>query len=143
MQQANVKGMDGYRALYQRAAEAPEEFWGELAEQELHWFQKWTHVFEWNPPFAKWFAGGKINASYNCIDRHLSTPRKNKTAILWEGGRPAHDLLPGAAPPGLPFRQRAESPGLKAGDRAIVYMGMVPDCRSPCWPARASASLTA
>ncbi|MEO8371482.1 MAG: acetyl-coenzyme A synthetase N-terminal domain-containing protein, partial [Candidatus Solibacter sp.] len=71
VQQANVKGMEGYRALCQKAADQPEEFWGELAEQELHWFQKWTHVFEWNPPFAKWFAGGKINASYNCIDRHL------------------------------------------------------------------------
>ena len=83
--QANVSGMESYRALWQRAADRPEEFWGELADKELHWFQKWSHVFEWNPPFAKWFVGGKINVSYNCLDRHLTTARKNKVAILWEG----------------------------------------------------------
>ena len=60
---ANVKGMEGYRALYQRAADAPEEFWGELAEKELHWFEKWTHVFEWDPPFSRWFAGARTNAA--------------------------------------------------------------------------------
>ena len=82
---AHVKGMEGYSQLYQRAAEQPEQFWGELAERELHWFRKWSHVFEWNPPFAKWFAGGEINVSYNCLDRHLASHRKNKVAILWEG----------------------------------------------------------
>ncbi len=85
VRRAHVQGMDGYRALYQKAAEKPEEFWGELAEKELSWFRKWSHVFEWNPPFARWFVGGKINASYNCVDRHLTTHRKNKVAILWEG----------------------------------------------------------
>src|SRR5688572_8468593 len=82
---AHVQGIEAYRALYDRAKEHPEEFWGELAEKELFWFQKWTHVFEWDPPFAKWFPGGKTNISYNCTDRHLSTQRKNKVAILWEG----------------------------------------------------------
>ena len=62
VQRAHVKGMEGYRELYRRAAETPEEFWGELASKELFWFQKWTHVFEWNPPFVKWFSGGKIKA---------------------------------------------------------------------------------
>ena len=71
--------MDGYRQLYQNAAEKPEEFWGELAEKELVWFAKWSHVFEWHPPFAKWFVGGHINVSYNCIDRHLETHRKNQS----------------------------------------------------------------
>ena len=85
VRQARVQGMDAYRALYEAAKDKPEEFWGELAEKELFWFEKWTHVFEWDPPFAKWFVGGKINASYNCLDRHLTTPRKNKVAILWEG----------------------------------------------------------
>ena len=84
-QRAHVKSLDEYRALYRKAAEKPEEFWGELAGKELFWFQKWSHVFEWHPPFAKWFVGGKTNASYNCLDRHLATPRKNKVAILWEG----------------------------------------------------------
>ncbi|MCZ2147169.1 MAG: acetyl-coenzyme A synthetase, partial [Bryobacterales bacterium] len=83
--QANVPSMEAYEALYEKAREHPEAFWGELAEKELHWFEKWNHVFEWNPPFVKWFAGGKFNVTYNCIDRHLATPRKNKIAILWEG----------------------------------------------------------
>src|SRR6202171_4573269 len=85
VRRAHVKGMEGYRELYQRALEKPEEFWGELAERELHWFEKWSNVFEWKPPFAKWFVGGKTNVSYNCVDRHLATHRKNKVAILWEG----------------------------------------------------------
>jgi acetyl-CoA synthetase len=84
-QDARVRGIEGYRDLYQRAVERPEEFWGELAENELFWFRKWSHVYEWNPPFVKWFSGGLTNAAYNCLDRHLSTPRKNKVAILWEG----------------------------------------------------------
>src|SRR4029077_5412877 len=82
---ANVQGMEAYRALYKRAEEQPAEFWGELAEKELFWFEKWSKVFEWTPPFVKWFVGGKTNVSYNCIDRHLATHRKNKVAILWEG----------------------------------------------------------
>ena len=84
-ERAHVQGMEAYRELYRRAAEQPEEFWGELADRELSWFRKWSHVFGWNPPSAKWFAGGQINVAYNCLDRHLSTPRKNKIAILWEG----------------------------------------------------------
>src|SRR4051812_35459386 len=127
--QANVKGMEGYRELYQRASERPEEFWAELAENELFWFQKWSHVFEWNPPFAKWFAGGKTNVSYNCIDRHLTTARKNKVAILWEGEpgdqrqisyQELHRLV-------CRFANVLKARGLKAGDRAIIYMGMIPE----------------
>jgi acetyl-CoA synthetase len=115
--------------LYQRAADKPEEFWGELAEKELHWFEKWSHVLEWKPPFARWFAGGKINVAYNCIDRHLGTHRKNKVAILWEGEpgdqrmisyQELHRLV-------CRFANVLKTRGLKAGDRAIVYMGMVPE----------------
>src|SRR5215203_1161524 len=126
---ANVKGMEGYRELYERAAAKPEEFWAELAEKELFWFQKWSHAFEWSPPFAKWFVGGKTNVSYNCIDRHLTTARKNKVAILWEGEpgdqrqisyQELHRLV-------CRFANVLKGRGLKAGDRAIVYMGMVPE----------------
>src|ERR1051325_7483438 len=127
--QAHVKGMEGYRELYRRASERPEEFWAELAENELFWFQKWSHVFEWNPPFAKWFAGGKTNISYNCLDRHLTTHRKNKVALLWEGEpgdqrqisyQELHRLV-------CRFANVLKGRGLKAGDRAIIYMGMVPE----------------
>src|SRR5205814_2051566 len=67
------------------AAEDPEGFWGEQAVNELHWFQPFHTVLEWKPPFAKWFVGGKTNASYNCLDVHLRTWRKNKAALIWEG----------------------------------------------------------
>src|SRR5690349_14707178 len=126
---ANVRGMEGYRELYQRAADKPEEFWGELAGKELAWFQKWKHVFEWNPPFAKWFVGGKTNVSYNCLDRHLTTPRKNKVAILWEGEpgdqrqisyQELHRLV-------VRFANVLKGRGLKTGDRAIIYMPMIPE----------------
>jgi acetyl-CoA synthetase len=129
VRQANVQGLQGYRDLYRKAAEKPEEFWGALAEIELDWFEKFSHVFEWHPPFAKWFAGGKINASYNCVDRHLTTHRKNKVAILWEGEpgdqrqisyQELHRLV-------CRFANVLKSRGLKAGDRAIIYMGMVPE----------------
>src|ERR1051326_5007438 len=62
----------------------PDAFWSDIAS-ELHWFEKWTKVLEWDLPFSKWFVGGKTNISYNCLDRHLGTARKNKVAILWEG----------------------------------------------------------
>jgi len=126
---AHVQGMEGYRDLYHRAAEHPEQFWGELAEKELFWFEKWSHVFEWHPPFAKWFVGGKTNVSYNCLDRHLATHRKNKVAILWEGEpgdqrmisyQELHRLV-------CRFANVLKGRGLKAGDRAIIYMGMVPE----------------
>ena len=129
VKRARVQGMEAYREMYRQAAERPEEFWGELAERELAWFEKWTHVFEWEPPFAKWFAGGKLNASYNCLDRHLATARKNKVAILWEGEpgdqrmisyQELHRLV-------CRFANVLKGRGLGRGDRAIVYMGMVPE----------------
>src|SRR5471032_3151093 len=141
---AHVKGMEGYRELYQRAADKPEEFWGELAEKELHWFRKWSHVLEWNPPFAKWFAGGKINVSYNCIVRHLSTHRKNKVAILWEGEPGDQRMISYQELYRLVcrFANVLKSRGLKAGDRAIVYTEWCRSCRWRCWLARAWASPT-
>jgi acetyl-CoA synthetase len=126
---ANVSGIEQYHELYKHALDAPEEFWGELAERELFWFQKWSHVFEWNPPFVKWFVGGKTNVSYNCLDRHLTTHRKNKVAILWEGESgeqrqisylELHRLV-------SRFANVLKGRDLKAGDRAIIYMGMVPE----------------
>ncbi len=129
VRRAYVSGMDAYRELYAQAKEKPEEFWGGLAEKELFWFDKWTNTFEWAPPFVKWFAGGKINASTNCLDRHLSTPRADKVAILFEGEpgdqrtisyRELHRLV-------CRFANVLKSRGLKTGDRAILYMPMVPE----------------
>src|SRR6204780_2790098 len=129
VRRAHVQGMEAYRALYKKASADPEAFWSELAEKELFWFEKWTKPFETDYPFVKWFAGGKIHASYNCIDRHLETHRKNKVAILWEGEpgdqrqisyQELHRLV-------CRFANVLKARGLKPGDRAIVYMGMVPE----------------
>jgi hypothetical protein len=68
-QKAHIKSFGDYQQLYDKAKADPEKFWADLAE-ELHWFQKWDTVLDWHPPFAKWFVGGKINISYNCLDRH-------------------------------------------------------------------------
>jgi acetyl-CoA synthetase len=129
VKRAHIHGMDGYRDLYRRALEHPAEFWGELAEKELFWFEKWSQVIDWKPPIVKWFVGGKTNVSYNCVDRHLTTHRKNKVAILWEGEpgdqrmisyQELHRLV-------SRFANVLKSRGLKAGDRAIIYMPMVPE----------------
>ncbi|MEZ5352211.1 MAG: AMP-binding protein [Bryobacteraceae bacterium] len=126
---AHVGSMDAYRALCAQARDQPEQFWGELAEREIHWFEKWSHVFEWNPPFVKWFVGAKTNVSYNCLDRHVLGGRKDKVAILWEG-EPGdtraitygelHRLV-------QRFANVLKARGYKAGDRAIIYMPMIPE----------------
>jgi acetyl-CoA synthetase len=129
VRRAHVQGLPAYRDLYQRAAEQPETFWGDLAGRELFWFQKWSHVFEWDPPFAKWFVGAKTNVSYNCLDRHLSTPRKNKVALVWEGESGEQRMISYQELHRLVcrFANVLKLRGLQAGDRAIVYMGMVPE----------------
>ena len=78
--QANVRD----EAVYERADRDPEGFWAGFAS-ELEWFTPWTQVLEWKPPHAKWFLGGTLNASVNCVDRHARTARRNKAAIIWEG----------------------------------------------------------
>jgi len=126
---AHVRSLDAYKRLYQRALDAPEEFWGELAEKELHWFQKWDHVFEWNPPFAKWFVGARINMSYNCLDRHLATWRKNRAAILWEGESGEQQALTYQELHRrvCRFANVLKHLGLKTGDSAVIYMPMIPE----------------
>jgi acetyl-CoA synthetase len=73
--------MDAYHALYDEAKADPAAFWAKLAREELTWFKDFETPLEWNPPFAKWFVGGKINASFNCLDRHLNGPRRKSRAI--------------------------------------------------------------
>jgi acetyl-CoA synthetase len=121
--------MEGYRKLYQRALEHPEEFWGELAERELFWFEKWSEVCEWQPPLVKWFVGGKLNAAYNCLDRHLTTARRNKAAIVWEGEPGDQRLISYQELHRLVcrFAHVLKSRGFQTGDRIIIYMGMVPE----------------
>jgi acetyl-CoA synthetase len=129
VKRAHVSGLDAYRELYRRAADDPEVFWGELAESELFWFEKWSRTLDWKSPFAKWFVGGKTNASYNCLDRHLTTHRKNKAAIIWEGEPGDQRILTyqDLHREVSRFANVLKSRGFKAGDRAIIYMPMVPE----------------
>ncbi len=126
---ANVQGMKAYRALYRRAQDDPEAFWGELGRNELHWFAPFTKALEWEAPFAKWFSGGKINASYNCLDRHLGTERKTKPAILFEGEPGDQQVLTYQELHRRVCRFASVLKGLgyKSGDRAVIYMPMVPE----------------
>jgi acetyl-CoA synthetase len=126
---AQVQGMDGYRELYEKARTDPAKFWGELAHTELTWFKPFAQALEWNPPFAKWFGGGTLNACYNCVDRHLKTPRRTKAALVWEGEpgdqrtlsyEELHHLI-------NRFCTVLKRLGLKTGDRAVIYMPMVPE----------------
>ena len=82
--QANINGQEHYEHLWHTAKDDPATFWGEMAEN-LTWFKRWDTVMDGDMPNTKWFTGGKINVSYNCIDRHLESDRRNKAAIIWEG----------------------------------------------------------
>src|SRR5689334_2080672 len=81
---AHVKSFTQYKRTYKDSIWNIQKFWAKAA-RDLTWFERWNKTLEWKVPFSKWFIGGKINVSYNCLDRHLTTWRRNKAAILWEG----------------------------------------------------------
>lgn len=128
-QKAHVKSLEDYQQLYDKAKADPEKFWADLAEQELHWFQKWDTVLDWQPPFAKWFVGGKINVSYNCLDRHLTTWRRNKAALIWEGEPGDSRTLTYAQlhREVCQFANVLKQLGVKKGDRVGIYLPMIPE----------------
>ncbi len=103
-------------------------FWADIA-RELHWFKPWDKVLEWNVPWAKWFVGGKINLSYNCLDRHVATWRKNKAAIIWESepGEVRTLTYQQLLTEVKKFANVLKSLGVKSGDRVAIYMGMCPE----------------
>jgi acetyl-CoA synthetase len=128
-QAAHIKSLDQYEQLYAKAAADPAAFWAELAEQELDWFEKWDQVLDWQPPFAKWFVGGKMNITYNCLDRHLKTWRRNKAALIWEG-EPGDSRTYTYAQLHREVCQIAnvlKTLGVAKGDRVGIYMPMVPE----------------
>ena len=128
-QSAHIKSIEQYQEIYNRAKADPEAFWAELAEQELHWFEKWHTVLDWQPPVAKWFDGGKINITYNCLDRHLLTSRKNKAALIWEGepGDTRTFTYAQLHREVCIFANVLKSLGIKKGDRIGIYLPMIPE----------------
>jgi acetyl-CoA synthetase len=126
---AAVRSFAEYQRLYEAAQNDPEKFWAMQAEA-LHWFAPWSQVLDWsNPPFAKWFAGGKTNAAYNCLDRHLDGWRRNKAAIIWEGENFEQRILTYQElyRRVCKLANALQRLGLKAGSRAIIYMPMIPE----------------
>lgn len=114
--------------VYQRAARAPEKFWAEQARQ-LEWLKPWKKVLEWKPPYAKWFAGGKLNVSVNCLDRHIRDARRNKAALVWEGepgDRRTYtywDLWREVNQ----FANVLKRLGIRKGDRVAIYLPLIPE----------------
>ncbi len=108
--------------------EDPEQFW-DRAAQGLHWFKPWDKVLEWDPPQARWFVGGKLNASYNCLDRHIKAGQRNKAAIIWEG-EPGDSRV---MTYGDLYREvnlfanALKGLGVVKGDRVAIYLPMIPE----------------
>jgi len=125
---ARVGSIAEYDALAERAAENPDRFWGEIAEQ-LHWYAPWSRVLEWSPPDAKWFVGGKTNLAYNCLDRHLSGARRDKAALVWEGEPGDQRTLSYAElhREVCRFANVLVQLGVRAGDRVAIYMPLIPE----------------
>jgi acetyl-CoA synthetase len=120
-----------YKAMHERSITDPAGFWAEQAQQFLHWDKPWETVLDWDytKGHIRWFEGGKLNACYNCVDRHLET-RGDQTALIWEGDNPADDAR-------ITYRQLHEhvcrmanvlkSRNIKKGDRVCIYMPMIPE----------------
>jgi acetyl-CoA synthetase len=130
---ANVKGFEAYKGLYDRSVSDPDGFWGEMAEKELDWVEKWHRVSYADPlnQIYRWFEGGMLNASVNCLDRHVEGGRADKTAIIWEPDDPTtqprtftyRELLEEVCE----FANVLKSHGMSKGDRVCIYMPMIPE----------------
>jgi acetyl-CoA synthetase len=125
---AHIKSRQEYDRIYKESMDDPETFWGRIAG-ELHWFKKWDRVLEWDCPWAKWFVGGQINLSYNCLDRHVQSWRKNKAAIIWESepGEVRTLTYQQLLREVKKFANVLKSLGVQKGDRVAIYMGMTPE----------------
>jgi acetyl-CoA synthetase len=125
---ARIGSVEQYEAMYRRSVEQPEEFWAEAAG-ELEWFKPWDKVLDGEMGSAKWFTGGKLNLSHNCVDRHANGARREKVALLWEGEpgevrKLTYGELHGQI---QRFANVLKGLGVKKGDRVAIYMGMCPE----------------
>ncbi|NWF56116.1 MAG: acetate--CoA ligase [Syntrophaceae bacterium] len=129
---AHIKSLEEYKKMYDRSIRDPEGFWGEQG-QNLEWFKKWDKVLDYSfgdNLYIKWFQGGKLNVTVNCLDRHLKTHRKNKIALIWEG-EPAGDrrkyTYQQLYEEVCKFANVLKKRGVKKGDRVTIYMPMIPE----------------
>ena len=125
----NKRTVDELRKL---GAKNPERFWARMAKENVSWFTPWKKILQWKPPTAKWFVGGKLNVSYNCLDRHLvgkNAWRRNKAAIIWEGEPGDTRVLTFGAlhREVCRFANVLKGLGVKKGDRVALYMPMIPE----------------
>ncbi len=130
-EKAYIKSMDEYKKIYKESIENPEKFWGEMAEQ-LDWYKKWDKVLveDFVEGKHEWFVGGKLNVSYNCLDRHLKTWRKNKAALIWEGepeGESKTYTYQQLHYEVCKFANVLKKFGVKKGDRVSIYLPMIPE----------------
>ncbi len=125
---AHIQSLEQYQALYQQSIDDPETFWASVA-RDLHWFKPWEKVLEWNLPHARWFVGGKLNLSYNCVDRHALGARRAKTALIWEGepGEVRRLTYAELHAEVQKFANALKALGIQKGDRVAVYMGVTPE----------------
>ncbi|MCA9513141.1 MAG: acetate--CoA ligase [Myxococcales bacterium] len=119
-------------AEYRELGKSPQRFWAKMAKEHVSWFSPWKKVLDWKPPFAKWFVGGKLNVSYNCLDRHVEGPgawRRNKAAIVWEGEPGDTRVLTYGElhREVCRFANVLKAQGVAKGDRVALYMPMIPE----------------
>ena len=116
------------RSVYDRAEADPEGFWADQAER-LQWFKRWDRVMEWTPPWVKWFVGGTLNASYNCLDRHVEAGGGDKVAYHWEGepGEERTITYKELLDEVCKFANALKALGVRKGERVAIYLGMVPE----------------
>ncbi|MEK6582673.1 MAG: acetate--CoA ligase [Nitrospirota bacterium] len=128
---SHIKSLEEYEKIYKRSIDDPEGFWAEMAEKNLTWFKKWDKVLEYNfeKPEIKWFQGGKLNVSYNCLDRFINTPVRNKAAIIWEGDDGSYKTYTYQQMyyEVNRFANVLKKHGIKKGDRVTIYLPMIPE----------------
>jgi acetyl-CoA synthetase len=127
---AAVRSIEEYEILYKESEDDLEGFWARQAEEHLDWYKKWDKVLAGDPPFWRWFVGGQLNASYNCLDRHLKTERRSKTALIWEGepeGDSRSYTYEELHREVCKFANVLKSLGVKKGDRVCMYLPMIPE----------------
>ncbi|MCC7384720.1 MAG: acetate--CoA ligase [Deltaproteobacteria bacterium] len=128
-ERAQLKSMEEYERIYRSSIDAPEAFWGEQAKALIPWMAPFDRVLEWKEPFAKWFLGGKTNASVACLDRHVTEGRGNKAALIWEGEPGDTQTITYAELKRAVCRaaNALEALGVKKGDRVAIYLPMIPE----------------